>query len=469
MSVTPDAAVKARILIVEDDETISRLLTVLLTTEGYIVRAVGSAEEAMTALADSTFELVLLDLHLPGMSGIDLLRVVSPLHPGMQFVMMTAFGSVETAVEAMRLGAFHYLTKPLRTEELRLTLERAVQVRDLRREVAELRQKVGEVPSSRIIGKSPPMRQMLELVARVAPTRATVLILGETGTGKELVARALHDLSDRSRKPFLPVQCSALSESLLESELFGHVKGSFTGATQDRRGFFEEAHGGTLFLDEIATFPATVQTKLLRVLQERQVIRIGASKPIATDFRLVVATNEDLKPLVAAGQFREDLFYRLNVCTIRVPPLRDRIEDIPLLVSHFRTRVAEEIGVPALPIPQEEMERLLTYSWPGNVRELEHCVERAVIMGVGGSELHFDPSVAPADVSTRPLLDQAVDEEWSLARLEREYTLRILQKTGGHKNQAAEILQMDRRTLYRKLREYGIDQPPSNPHFVVSA
>jgi DNA-binding NtrC family response regulator len=450
----------ARILIVEDDETIVRLLHALLAAQGYLVEAVASAEEAEPALSSTAFDVALLDLHLPGKSGIELLAAVAPLHPTTQFIMMTAFGSVETAVEAMRLGAFHYLTKPLRTEELRLTLERALQAADLRREVVRLRQRVGET-TSQIIGRSPSMRQLLDAVARVAPTRATVLILGETGTGKELIAQALHDLSDRARKPFLPVQCSALSEPLLESELFGHVKGSFTGAVQDRRGYFEEAHGGTLVLDEVSTFPLSIQTKLLRVLQERKVVRVGGSRATPADFRLVVAANEDLKALVGEGRFREDLFYRLHVCTLRVPPLRERRDDIPLLVNHFRARVAEEIGVPVPAIAPAEMERLMAYPWPGNVRELEHCVESAMVMAVGAEELCFDlPGTPPEADSTRAmLLDRAIDEEWSLARLEREYTLRVLQRTRGHKNRAAEILQVDRRTLYRKLREYGAEAP----------
>jgi DNA-binding NtrC family response regulator len=461
MDSTTEAPIKARILIVEDDETISRLLKTLLVGESYAVEAVNSGEEGLEALRRSDYDLALLDLHLPGMSGTDVLASAASLHLGTQFIMMTAFGSVATAIEAMRLGAFHYLTKPLRTEELFLTLERALQAVDLRRELTQLRRKVGEGGSSGIIGQSLSMQRLLEQVTRVAPTRATVLLLGETGTGKELVARSIHDLSDRSRKSFVAVQCSALPESLLESELFGHVRGSFTGAIQDRRGLFEEANGGTLFLDEITTIPPSTQIKLLRVLQERKVLRVGGNKPIPTDFRLVAATNEDVSEAVRAGQFREDLFYRLNVCPIRIPPLRERIEDIPLLANHFRARVAQEMEIPASPIPPDEMQALTDYDWPGNVRELEHCIQRAVIMGAGLSELRFELPRSARSRTSQDLLQHALDEEWSLARLEQEYTIRVLQKMQGNKNRAAEILRMDRRTLYRKLKEYGADDTAS--------
>jgi DNA-binding NtrC family response regulator len=298
------------------------------------------------------------------------------------------------------------------------------------------------------------MERLFDLVQRVAPTRATVLISGETGTGKELVARAIHDLSDRARKPFVAINCSALPETLLESELFGHMRGSFTGATANRRGLFEEAAGGTLFLDEISTIPPSTQVKLLRVLQDRKIQRIGGTQPIAVDFRLMAATNIDLGEEVRAHRFREDLYYRLNVFPVRVPPLRERTHDIPLLANHFRNRVALENGVTAPEIPPAAIERMMAYSWPGNVRELENFIERAIIMHAGARTMPFEPPTENGHGSEHGLLGEARTELWSLERLEREYILEVLRQTGGHRGRTADILGIDRRTLYRKLKQY---------------
>lgn len=456
MQPSADAAPAPRVLIVEDDSVIRTLLAGVLTGDGYDVESVDTGEQGLRSLEAGHFDLVLLDIDLPGMSGMEVLAAAGPRENSTQFVITTGFGSVATAVEAIKLGAFDYLTKPLRTEELRLTLKRALAEADLKREVNYLRREVGRGAYARIVGKSPPMQRMLDQVARVAPTRATVLITGETGTGKELVAKAIHDLSERSRKPFVPVHCTALSETLLESELFGHVKGSFTDAVSDHRGLFEEAGGGTLFLDEIATINPKVQVKLLRAIQERAVRRVGGTQSIPTDFRLVVATNEELSAAVAAGRFRSDLYYRLQVCPIRVPPLRERRDDIPLLVNHFRQRVAEEINYPLPTIPPQEMQRLMDYDWPGNVRELEHAVERAMIMQTGGAEIHFQLQESNGSGDIGALLHRVAAEEWDMARLEREYILRTLERTHGHKGRAAEILQLDRRTIYRKLKSYGM-------------
>jgi DNA-binding NtrC family response regulator len=311
------------------------------------------------------------------------------------------------------------------------------------------------VSRTSLIGRSPAMQEMMQLVARVAPTRATVLIHGETGTGKELVARAVHETSGRHSRPFVPINCSALPESLLESELFGHTKGSFTGAIANKRGLFEEAAGGTLFLDELSTIPHSVQVKLLRVLQERRFYRIGGTQPVSVDFRLVAATNLDLAEEVRAGRFREDLFYRLNVFPVRVPPLRERRSDIPLLVEHFRLRFASDIGVAAPDVSAETLARLSLYGWPGNVRELENLVERAVILSAGGTDIPFDPpDAAPAAAEVR-LADVALREGWSMARLEQHYILAMLEQANGHRGRAADLLGIDRRTLYRKLKEYA--------------
>jgi DNA-binding NtrC family response regulator len=448
---------KGCILIVDDDDVIRRLLVALLLGEGYAPEAVETGEGALEALEKKSYDLVLLDLNLPEMSGIDVLGHAASLHTTAQFILMTAFAEVDTAVEAMKLGAFDYLPKPLRTEELLLALDRALRQTELRREVAQLRRRVAGTGPASLIGKSPPMKRLFDLIEHVAPTRATVLITGETGTGKELVARAVHELSDRARKPFVPINCSALPETLLESELFGHVKGSFTGAINSRRGLFEEANGGTLFLDEISTISAPLQVKLLRVLQERRVQRIGSSEPVASDFRLISATNEDLEEAVEAGRFREDLFYRLNVYPIVVPPLRERRGDIPLLILHFLERFSRENGMDAGELPEAVMRDLVDYHWPGNVRELENYVERSVILSRGETTWSFAlPRLRKPEAASDPLFE-AAQQDWDLPRLEREYILRVMRKTDGHRGHAAEILGMDRRTLYRKLKDFGFE------------
>jgi DNA-binding NtrC family response regulator len=444
----------ARVLVVEDEEIIRDVLLKTLDEEGYHVDAVETGEDALKALDSQLYDLVLLDLNLPGMHGLNVLAAAPSIQTDAQFIVMTAFGTVDTAVEAMKLGAYDYINKPFRTEELLLTLERAREEAALRREVAQLRRQAGDGPRSRIVGKTPPVQRMFDMIERVAPTRATVLVAGETGTGKELVARAIHDLSDRARKPFVAVNCSALPETLLESELFGHMKGSFTGAIQNKRGLFEEASGGTLFLDEISTISPAIQVKLLRVLQERKIKRVGGRETLPVDFRLVAATNLDLAKLVEQEDFREDLFYRLNVFPIMVPPLRDRREDIPLLANHFRLRFAEENGIEPPDIPPETISRMMTYEWPGNVRELENFVERAVIMHAGAKTIPFDPPQGLARKPERDLLTRARDEQWDIERLEREYILEILEETHWHQGEASEILGINRRTLYRKLRKY---------------
>ncbi|HEU0014485.1 MAG TPA: sigma-54 dependent transcriptional regulator, partial [Longimicrobium sp.] len=391
------------------------------------------------------------------------LSAARTLQTDAQFVMMTGHGSVSSAVEAVRLGAFDYLSKPVDVDELALVVERALRETELRRELARLRGSAGEGARARIVGRAPPMRRLFELIERVAPTRATVLVTGETGTGKELVARAVHDLSDRARRPFVAVNCSALPETLLESELFGHVKGAFTGAVAARRGLFEEAAGGTLFLDEIATVSPAIQVKLLRVLQERKVQRVGGGASLNVDFRLVAACNVSLEDEVEAGRFREDLFYRLNVFPVHVPPLRERGGDIPLLADHFLRRVAREHGVEPPALSPRALARMTDYAWPGNVRELENFVERAAILHAGAATLPFDPPRGSRPEPERELAGRARRERWTLERLEREHILQVLEDTAGNQVRAAEILGIDRRTLHRKLKEYrgaAVADPP---------
>ncbi len=449
-----DSPPEPRILVVEDEDMVRELLEQTLREEGFRVTTVGSGEAALKRLESTLFDVVLLDLNLPGMHGLNVLSAAPVTQTDAQFIVMTAFGSVDTAVEAMKLGAYDYIHKPFRTEELLLTLRRAVEETELRREVARLRARTMEPTRDRMIGRTPPMRRVFDLIERVAPTRANVLVIGETGTGKELVARAVHDTSGRARRPFVPVNCSALSETLLESELFGHVKGAFTGAVQARRGLVEAAQGGTLFLDEISTLAPAIQVKLLRVLQERRVTPVGGTESIPVDFRLVAATNEELEPRVKDGSFREDLYYRMNVFPIKVPPLRDRKEDIPLLAHSFRLRFAEENDLEAPPILPETLARMMAYDWPGNVRELENAIERALILHPGARSLPFEPVPGSPGKGDRSLMERAGEGAWTLDRLEREYILEVLDTEGWHQGNAAERLGINRRTLYRKLKRY---------------
>ena len=405
------------------------------------------------------YDVVLLDLNLPGMHGLSVLSAAPATQTDAQFIVMTAFGTVSTAVEAMQLGAFDYLSKPFRANELILVIRRALEERELRREVARLRARSPSDVRSRIIGRAGAMERVFDLIERVAPTRANVLIVGETGTGKELVARAIHDVSDRSRRAFIPVNCAALTETLLESELFGHQRGAFTGAIQSRRGVFEAARGGTLFLDEASALAPSTQVKLLRVLQERTVTPVGSTEPIPVDFRLVAATNQDLEDLVRDGKFREDLFYRLNVFPIHVPPLRERREDIPILANAFRLRLAEELGVEAPPILKGALARMMAHDWPGNVRELENAIGRSMILNRGAKGLAFEPATGGPSVG-KGGLDRAArarKEKWDLERLEREYILAVLEDEGWRHARASEVLGINRRTLHRKLKKYRDD------------
>jgi two-component system response regulator HydG len=449
-----EAPAQVRVLVIEDDDGSRRLVTHLLGQDGYQVVAVATGEEGLKALGTELYDLVLLDLGLPGLGGMDLLGLAPGLQTDAQFVVMTGQSSVDTAVEAMKLGAFDYVSKPFSGPELLLKMRRALEERERRREVTQLRLRAGAVAGPTMIGHSPVMRRLRNLIARVAPTNATVLITGETGTGKEVVAQMIHALSARAHKAFVAVNCTALPESLLESELFGHLKGSFTGAIATKRGLFEEAAEGTLLLDEVGVISPAIQVKLLRALQERKIQRVGGGPLIPVNFRLIAATNVDLAGEVAAGRFRDDLYYRLNVFPIGVPPLRERGEDVLLLANHFRKRFADENDIVAPMISPALARRLPEYEWPGNVRQLESFIQRAIIMHAGAIAL---PADLP-DSATRQLpqlsLSQAEREEWPLHRLEQEYILQVLQRTHGQLARAAIALGIDRRTLHRKLTRY---------------
>ncbi len=458
-----DRATKRRVLVVEDDSVVLGLLSKILDEAGYEVVGAPTGEAALAELDKQLFDAVLLDLNLPGVQGMDVLSVGPTLQTDTPFIVMTAFGSVDTAVEAMKRGAFDYVSKPFRTEELLLTLRRAHEETELRREVARLRRHVKEGAGVEMVGRSPAIERVRDLIARVAPSRATVLITGDTGTGKELVARSIHALSGRAERSFVAVNCSAIPETLLESELFGHVKGAFTGAIANKRGLMEESSGGTLFLDEIGTVSANIQVKLLRVLQERCVMRVGGREPVPVDIRLIAATNLDLGEEVRATRFREDLYYRLSVFPIHVPALTERRDDIPLLAAYFLKRAASEHGVTPPAIPPTTMQRLMEYEWPGNVRELENFIERSVIMHAGAKTIPFDPAEGLYRRREHDVLKTARTERWNLDRLEREYILAVLEEVGGHQGRAAEVLGIDRRTLYRKLKRYRGEPEEGEP------
>jgi len=441
------------VLLVADDDPVARdLLVEVLTREGYRVLAAGSGEACVRLAEQEPVDLALVDLRMPDLDGLAVLARLRALDPPVPVLILTAFATVDTAIEAIRAGAYDYLSKPFRVEEIRLAVRRALEAQRLRRENLQYRQELQErYRVEHLIGQSPAMVAVYRTIARVAPLDTTVLIEGETGTGKELVARAIHHASPRAGRPFVVVDCAALPETLVESELFGHEKGAFTGATQSRRGLLEAADGSTCLLDEVGELSLPLQAKLLRVLQERVVRRVGGNAPIPVDVRLIAATNRDLRKAVEEGRFREDLYYRLNVVTIRVPPLRERPQDIPLLAQHFLRKWAAATGKPVTGFARETLERLARHAWPGNVRELEHVVERAVALATSSILLPEDlpPDVGPAGPPAPPTLPPG--RRMTLEELKRWYVERVLAETGGNKARAAEILGIDRRTLYRLL------------------
>ena len=444
-----------QILVVDDDLEMRALVKDVLEEEGHHVTTTESGRDALQRLSEGEYAVVLTDLRMQGMQGLELLSSIKETYPDINVILMTAFGSVETAIEAMKQGAYDYLIKPVKNDELIRVTARAVREVRLRREVQRLRREVLKTYSfHQILGKSKPMQVVFDLIRRVADSPTNVLITGESGTGKELVAKALHYNSDRRDAPFVPVNCAAIPEALLESELFGHMKGSFTDAKSDKRGLFEEAHGGTLFLDEISEMPFMLQAKLLRAIQEREIRRVGATRPLSVDVRIIAATNLNLVDEVKSKRFREDLYYRLNVIEIRLPPLRDRKEDIPLLVEAFFRRCTESGRKAVTGMTESALALLIDYPWPGNVRELENVVERAVTLA---RDVQIGPEDLPPAIQgargDRRVIDEAAERTLPLSEVEKEYILRILDKMGGNKYQAAQVLGIDRKTLYRKLAD----------------
>jgi two-component system NtrC family response regulator len=451
---------RIKILVIDDDESLRRVLEYNLAQEGYAVLTAASGEQGLELLKKEGADLVLTDVRMPGMSGLQVMQEVRKLDAKIQVIILTAFGTIETAVEAMKAGAFHYISKPFNRDELKLTIRKALDLEALQRENVVLRQALkSRNDLDSIVADSPGMRQIVEMIRRVAPTETTVLVLGESGTGKELVARAIHGLSSRSRGPFVAVNCAAIPENLLESELFGHVKGSFTGAIRDRMGKFEAADGGTIFLDEIGEMRPELQVKILRSLEERTVERVGDNRPIPVDVRVLAATNKDLTKAIQAGEFREDLYYRLNVVPLSIPPLRERREDIRALTQHF----LKSLGAPLrLTIAPDAFRALETYEWPGNVRELENALERSLIFHRGDVITLSDLPETIRSPKTRESAALAVslpEAGLSLEVVEKELILRALQKHDWNQSRAARYLGITRHTLLYRMDKHGIARP----------
>ena len=454
------------ILVVDDEEVLQDVLGTLLKREGFRPIAARTGEEALMIAEREPIDLVLLDLMLPGMSGMEVLKQIRSRDPEQVVIVVTAYSSIESAIEAMRIGAFHYIPKPFKNEEVLLTVRKGLEQRRLTSENRALKEELEKrYGLDKIIGKSAPMQQVFDLIRLAAPSKSNMLILGESGTGKELVAKALHHHSRRTQGPFVTVNSGSMPHDLLESTLFGHVKGAFTGAVAAKKGLFEAAHNGSIFFDEIGNIPLETQAKLLRVIQEKEFMRLGGIDTIRVDVRLIAATNADIEALVRRGQFREDLFYRLNVITLQLPPLRDRTEDIPLLARHFLRVYAEENGKAMNSISPAAFELLMDYRWPGNVRELENAIERAVVLSTGevlevellppsvrsgagglGATAHPPAAASPQNGSF-----------WdAVSAYERQLVIQALQSAGGVQKRAAELLQIKPTTLHEMMKRLGV-------------
>ena len=456
------------ILVADDDASIRSLLKQLLADEGFAVLEASTGVEVVDKVKESSPDLVIMDVRMPELDGIEALARLKSTNPKTAVLIMTAFGSSNAAIRAMELGAFDYITKPFELDKISHSVKRVLDYQDLTAEVEVLRDEISSlVQTERIVGNSPAMQEVYKTIGKVAKADATVLITGESGTGKELVAEALHFNSNRRSGPMVKVSCAALPETLLEAELFGHEKGSFTGAMTQRRGRFEMADKGTIFLDEIGEMTVPTQTKLLRVLQERKIERIGSSLPIKVDIRIIVATNKDLQKHVEQRKFRDDLFYRLNVINIHMPPLRDRKEDIPSLVEHFLAKHRYSATAQPAAISEEAIRRLMEYNWPGNVRELENVIERAVVLSRGqiitSRELPFGDHDAAEGEEGEGEADAKGDSSFfkkSVAQFEKDLIMKALRDANGNRSKAAEMLGIYRRLLYAKIKEYGLEGYP---------
>lgn len=445
----------SRILVVDDEKPIRDSLKMLLDEEGYVTSVAADGEEALQKLQEENYDVVISDIKMPKLDGIQLLEAASKISPDTFFIIMTAFASVKTAIDALRHGAYDYLIKPVEFEDVILRLKKLIEFKNLSVENRALRQRLSlETGFVNIIGNSEPMKKVFDVISQVAPTNSNVLIMGKSGTGKEMVAKAIHQNSKRKDKIFLPINCGAISENLIESELFGHKKGSFTGASEDKLGLFKVADGGTLFLDEIAELPINLQVKLLRALEDRAFFPVGGTKPVSTDVRLIAATNQDLFEKTKSGEFREDLFYRLNVVEIKLPTLNDRRDDIPLLVSHFIDKFCKEMGKKILGVDNDTMKILLSHEWRGGVRELENVIERAVIFA--SKEMITPASLADyLKTNTSPIGDIDSLKE-ALRIFEKDHITKTIKKYDFNKEEAAKALEIGLSSLYRKMDELGI-------------
>jgi DNA-binding NtrC family response regulator len=440
---------KGKLLIVDDELSVRDSLAKWFAEEGYEVGTAESASEALTRVAETTYDVALVDIKMRGTDGIELQRRLHEIYPDMLVIIMTGYASVETAIAALKNGAYDYVNKPLDPDEMAHIIAKAMSHRQTQQENVRLKETVADLAHpADMIGQSSAMKRVFEAIETVAPTDATVLITGESGTGKELVARAIHAASNRRYHPMVVIHCGALTETLLESELFGHEKGAFTGAQYRKKGKFEIAEGGTVFLDEIGDISLKTQTDLLRVLQEHEIVRVGGNQTIKVDFRIIAATNKDLEQLIEEGKLRPDLFYRLNVFHIELPPLRERREDIPPLVDHFVRKFSREMNKKITRVAPAAMNLLQQYAWPGNIRELENAVERAMVVAQ-------EPDVREQDFTLKSRNGALIGGPRCLDDVEKEHILRVLDECGGNQTRAAEVLGIDRVTLHHKLKKYG--------------
>jgi two-component system, NtrC family, response regulator PilR len=449
---------KGRILIVEDEKSMREVLKMLLEGEGYEVTTASDGLEGLSYVEKDIFDLVITDLKMPKADGFNVLKKTKDVSPNSIVIMITAFGTRDTAIEAMKLGAYDYISKPFNIDEVRLIVRKALEKKKLREELELLREKVEKKYSlGNIIGQSPQMQELFRLVPKIAQSNSNVLIAGESGSGKELVAAALHNLSHRKDKNFVTINCAAFPEGLLESELFGHMKGAFTGAMYNKQGLFEIADGGSVLLDEIAEMPTSLQAKLLRVLENGVFRRVGGTNDIKVDVRIISATNKELQEEISAGRFREDLFYRLNVVPVNIPPLRERKEDIPLLADHFLRKTSND----PMRLTSAAMKMLMDYSWKGNVRELENIIERVALLA---EKEEITPADLPSEITAyageskaiSALTDSGIDIDGIIGDIEKEYLLMALEKTGGVKTEAAKLLNLTFRSFRHRLHKYGI-------------
>ena len=453
-----------RLLIIDDEENMRHMLSKVLTKAGYTIETASNGHEGLRMTDRNAYDFILCDIKMPNMSGMDFLKAARDKIKSTTVIMMSAYGTIDTAIEAMKLGAYDYISKPFKTDEVYLTLKKAEERESLRQENQQLKARIKKIEGNynfgNLVAKSEAMQKVFRVAAKAAQYKTTVLILGDSGTGKELIARAIHNEGDRSSMPLVPINCGGIPETLLESELFGHEKGAFTGAVSMKKGMFQEAHGGTIFLDEIGELPLALQVKLLRVLQENEVRMIGDSKSTQIDVRVIAATSRNLEEDAKKGAFREDLYYRLNVLSIKIPPLRERVGDIPLLCDHFVQRFNRSLNKEITRIAPAAMSRLLEYNWPGNVRELENAIERALVLAEGEVLLpeHFPSDlVYPSGGKPSDMLFDGFSLKAAQKIIEEKLITRALKETGGNRTQAARLLEISHPSLLTKIKLYNID------------